>query len=40
MDEGNTFPESRGISIVAPRSYGSGGRGESFDVAAGTLVGF
>lgn len=33
----NTFPESRGISMV---SYGSGGRGESFEVAAGTDAGF
>lgn len=40
MDVENTFLESRGISTVAPRSYGSGGRGESFDVAAGTVPGF
>lgn len=36
----DTLAESRGISTVAPRSYGSGGRGESLDVAGGTLPGF
>lgn len=33
----DTCAESRGISIVAPRSYGSGGRGASLEFAGGTL---